>query len=250
MVLQKICVYGATIAASAAALYLHGHALSDETSSHASAQTVVAQSITVGNYSTQNVSYKQQSASNHLKEAAPVANLQEVPTTLYSVSVQPLQQPWSGTIELADDWTRVLTMNNFDSDYLHGGIIPPGGAEITVVAEVHPKNYVSLDRLVADYVKGDAASKITSGTVGTCGAKRVETETDFKPSTLVYKRSAVFVPVQHKDSIQMYKFAIAYNANENDLTSKAFEEVFWRVVKSAKLASGAKCGLPSPGGTW
>lgn len=242
---RNLSTYGVigVLAAGAAAVYLYGAtfgpSLPDETG--------VARAAVVFDYALvpQNASYQTPPKSDGLSAQRPRFELQESSEPLLAISVKPLRSPWTANKDIRDH-AKVLTMNNFDWEYIQGGVIPREGAEISVVADVSQKTIPPVDALIADYLKGDVRHKVTKAVVAGCEVRQVESETELAPF-LVYKRIAVFMPVRHKDSVQVYKFVLSHHANEKEPLTKSFREAFEQVLKSAAIIapSTTKCSYPT-----
>ena len=157
--------------------------------------------------------------------------------------------------QLPDGWTvmpdierrdgKVIAANNFQSKYIHGGILPAGGAEITLVADASI-DVPSIDRLVSDFIDGDRNVKrqeiIIKGT--SCSATQVESESEFTPN-LTYKRVAVFLPLKHPPNFNpvIYKAFMDYNAAEDQKTQQSFNDTFSRLLESLVIVESAECDV-------
>lgn len=158
-----------------------------------------------------------------------------------------LREPVFGiTVELPEQWTwdkhfepqhrtLVLRANNFGGNYLHGGIIPLGGAHISVTG-TPVDSLPNVEKLITEHLDDD--KKVKRDTVklaGGCSAILVESESSYSPK-LTYKRFAVFFPVEHEKGSVLYRFLMTYNAAEGDaVKSKPFETAFREVVKSTSF---------------
>jgi hypothetical protein len=163
----------------------------------------------------------------------PSTAFQAVPEPLMAIAVK-IPSSWTANKDIRND-VKVLTTNNFNGEYLHGGIIPQKGAEIAVIADASAKSQRSLDTLISEYLRGDEnLSNIAKIKVAGCEAKHVTSETVFMPE-LSYKRAAVFMRLRHKDSEQVYKFILSYNSAEGSEISRAFKTAFDGVLKSVTL---------------
>ena len=129
-------------------------------------------------------------------------------------------------------WT--LTGNNFDGKYLHGGLIPQEGMEITVIAEPM-RSVPDLKKLVAEHVEGDTAVKSWPVKVAeSCAATLVESDSAFGPQ-VTYRTTAIFLPAEYSENSILYKFFLSYNADEDTLKAKSFQSAFKELVGSVSL---------------
>ena len=165
--------------------------------------------------------------------------LNENAEPLLGITVRPLRRPWTANKDIREQ-VNVLVMNNFDSEYLQGGLIPRRGAEISIVVDASQKSIPAVDTLIADFLKGDKSSAITKTKVAGCDTEEVESESAFSPS-LVYKRMAVFMRGRYKDSFQVSKFILSYNAGDDEVLGKSFKEAFKQVLASAATTPLAGC---------
>ncbi len=166
--------------------------------------------------------------------------LSENVESLLGIAVKPLRSPWTANKDIREQ-VNVLVMNNFDSEYLQGGVIPRRGAEIAIVVDASRKSLPSVDTLVADFLKGDKRTGgVTRMRVAGCDTDEIESESVFSPS-LVYKRTAVFLRGRYKDSQQLSKFILSYNAADDEVLGKSFKEAFKQVLASASATPLAGC---------
>jgi hypothetical protein len=146
---------------------------------------------------------------------------------------------WTATKDIQPR-LRVLTINNFDSKYLHGGLIPRNGAEIVVVADASATSFTEADSIVQEHLKGDKRINVASMTLAGCGAKRVESESDFGPY-IVYRNDAVFLTLKTSASPVLYKLMLSYNSNEPPSNVNTFKKAFDQVLNSIQFTAGTQC---------
>lgn len=156
--------------------------------------------------------------------------------------------------QLPDGWTimpdivldngKVINANNFQSKYLHGGILPPGGAEITLIADASIDFLPSIDTLVSEFIDGDKNVKQQDISIkgAPCSARQVESDSEFTP-TFVYRRVAVFLPLRHKSDLSpvVYKVFLTYHAFEDQKTQQSFNDTFSRLLESLVIVEPAEC---------
>ena len=159
---------------------------------------------------------------------------------LLGITVKPLRSPWTANKDIREQ-ISVLVMNNFNSEYLQGGVIPRRGAEIAIVADATRKSLPSVDALMADFLKGDKVSgPAAKMRVAGCDTSLVDSETDFGPS-LAYKRTVALVRGHYKDSLLLSKFVLSYNVADDELLGKSFKDAFRQVLGSASATPFSQC---------
>jgi hypothetical protein len=152
---------------------------------------------------------------------------------------------------------RILTLNNFASQYLRGGLLPSGGAEIQIVADATITSLPSNDTLVREFLNGDkqlSANDLRLGSVS-CPARQVESLAEFAPRN-IYHTVAVFLPVtqqtkaaaQSESSLKkavVYKFFLTYRADEPQSRQDAFKRTFSQLLSSVTAIGQTEC-VPPP----
>lgn len=116
---------------------------------------------------------------------------------------------------------KVIELVNFPS-WLHGGIVPPGGAAIIV--SVFPLESKPLQVLIDEDMEGQTVRQVVETTVGGENATKVESVIDF--GGFSEDRVTVFAP--HEQSL--YKFILMYRSG--DPRASEFAEVFGQVLNT------------------
>ncbi len=104
------------------------------------------------------------------------------------------------------DQEDTLEITNFHGQYLHGGIVPAGGAVLTIPGLPLPS---SLAQLIADDTSGDEVVSQEQVTVDETAATKVTSKIRLGPD-LTYKRIVYYVP----RSEHLYKIILDYRLND------------------------------------
>ena len=129
----------------------------------------------------------------------------------------------------AESGRELITINNFSGNYLHGGLLPRGGVEISIVARLF-KTRLDLDGLIAEYLEGDTDRVVKMTMVAGCRATRVESQASFAPE-IVYRRDTVFLLTDELGGTVLYKFVQLQNATGPQAAPWAFHGL----LESAKF---------------
>jgi len=164
------------------------------------------------------------------------------------------EQVWHIAVNLPSDWALdkhsdeprtkawVLTVNTFHGNYLRGGLLPEGGAEISVIGVPIASQAEASDREKL-YLQGD--SNITKERIkfaGSCTVTLYRSEASFGGESS-YKRRAVFVPIEYGRGLVLYKFLLSYNPSTKGISiPESLEAVFRDIVSSASFTLPPKRG--------
>lgn len=160
---------------------------------------------------------------------------------LLGIDVQLPLSHWSAIPAQPEENGRLFVLNNFKSKYLRGGFIPPGGAEITLVADKSPDAAKPIDQTIDEYLDGDKPVRRITTRVNGCNAKRVDVVGDFVTG-VTYRRDAIFMVLKHGETSVLYKFFLMYNADERAAVD-SFDAAFNEIVASVQLVKPAVgCG--------
>jgi hypothetical protein len=127
-----------------------------------------------------------------------------------SVAMDGVSLTYPATWQLNQDTltnTQVIQLTNFGNAYLGGGIIPSGGAQISLPSYL--QSSTTIAQLIASDTAGDTVDSTQQVTVGGANATRVESEIQFG-QYLSYKRIAYYIP--HGQVI--YKLMLDYNIDD------------------------------------
>jgi hypothetical protein len=136
------------------------------------------------------------------------------------------------------DGTLVLHGNNFEGKFLQGGIMPFGGAEITILAK-RVDGLPSTSSLVEDFVHGDRLIARENIKIASCSTTLVRSEPEEKPR-VIERRAAAFLPVQHDTGSYVYRFVMSSNSEADGGAGKAIDDAFQLVLKSVAFEEGVK----------
>jgi hypothetical protein len=122
-----------------------------------------------------------------------------------------------------------ITLNNFASEYDHGGLLPSGGADVYITSINLPTG--SLNGFITRELRG--ATITSTGTISIAGASGIEVFfTDpFGIDTQTYKEIGVYVPHGNK----LYKVYLHYYAG--DPSEPIFLMNFQQVLNSMRFTS-------------
>lgn len=121
-----------------------------------------------------------------------------------------------------------ISLNNFNSSYLQGGIIPPGGADIDIA------RFPAINRPVADLIANELSDadqkKIDSHPykIGDQQGTRVYYSDTYAPQ-FTYKNVAIYVATNDA----LYKFFLTYH--QGDQHEKTFNDDFEHLLKSVRF---------------
>jgi len=122
-----------------------------------------------------------------------------------------------------------INLNTFKSQYLSGGIIPAGGADIDIAYLPNPSGTVQ-QIMAVDLEDAEEQGIDPRGfSVGGANGKRVS-YTDTYTSGLVYRTTAVYVP----GGAGLYKFYLTYH--KGDPQEAQFISDFEQVLKSVRFS--------------
>jgi hypothetical protein len=122
-----------------------------------------------------------------------------------------------------------ITLNNFASQYEHGGFLPSGGADVYITSITLPTR--SLNSFITSELRG--ATITSTGTISIAGASATEVFfTDpLGIGTSTYKEIGVYLPHGNK----LYKLYLHYNAG--DPSEPLFLTTFQQVLNSLQFKS-------------
>lgn len=190
--------------------------------------------------------FAQSGAKATKSESAQIGSLEQFlnaqQETLFGITLSVPRDGWVWTKDPSKHPSGVaLTLNNFDGKYIKGGIIPKGGAEISVVAAV-VTSFPSVKDLIADHFEGDKGRREKILMLAGCKTTEVESELPLAPE-LAYKRQAVFLPVEYEKGSVLYKFLLSYNAADQGTdAARSFKTAFHNLLSSAILKAAPKRG--------
>lgn len=123
-----------------------------------------------------------------------------------------------------------ISLDNFGHQYLHGGITPPGGAEIVITSVRLPPP--PLMNLITHENQGQGISITSTSRITVSGSAATEVfSTDTFTFTLPFKRIAVYAP--HNDLL--FKLYLTYRAG--DPFESQFLASFQQVLSSVQFTS-------------
>jgi hypothetical protein len=134
-------------------------------------------------------------------------------------------------VEIPKGWQRntktsklggPISLNNFNSEYIRGGIVPPQGAEIDVATAVPPQT--GLADLIRKELQGAAIDALRENN----GGLEVTWKDEFGPD-LIYSNSAFYIIRGSK----LYKFFMSYRAGDKNEVQLLAD--FKQVVASAQF---------------
>lgn len=177
----------------------------------------------------------------------PAAIVEHVPPKQYRLLGLQVQLP-NGWAVLPDiprlSGGKVITINNFESKYLYRGMLPAGGAEITLVADDSFAFLPSIDSLVNEFIEGDhnVQTKDININGAPCRATLVQDDSEVWPN-VVYRRIVVFLPVKHQSNSSpvVYKAVMMFNATDNQETQESFYDTYLKVLQSLAIIEPVEC---------
>lgn len=131
-------------------------------------------------------------------------------------------QEWKVSGRLSDP--PVLELDNFNGQYEHGGIIPFGGASLTIFFELSNK---SLDYLVSNIIGKEKYDFLVDKVVGGERGKEFALTVDL----VDYKEKFIYALVGHEDLI--YRFSMDYYPD--DPKALDYSIIFDKVLASFKF---------------
>jgi hypothetical protein len=113
-----------------------------------------------------------------------------------------------------------VLINNFGSQYQHGGFVPPNGAEITVTSNPLPRP--PLSNFIWNELRGATINSTTSITVANTSCTEISYADSFGQTTN-YSALAVYCP----HNTTLYKFFLFYRAGDPGMSHfvAAFQQV-------------------------
>jgi len=186
-----------------------------------------------------------------------VADAASWPDRLLGLEITLPSSGWTAVREPMDlgKGGRIITLNNFRSQYLHGGLLPAKGAEIQIVADATSARLRSVADLAREFLSGD--KHISTGEIRlthvSCNASKIESLSEFAPGT-TYRTFAVFLPVTQQLKVAgsgtgikravVYKFFLTYRVDESDTNQRLFQDTFSQLMNSAMTITPVECAPP------
>lgn len=165
--------------------------------------------------------------------------LLNTPEPLLGIAVVPPREGWTWTKDPSHQG-MTITMNSFGGQYMSGGIIPKGGAEVALVAAV-VTSLPNIDDLIAEHFEPSPPPH--QRPVKVAGCRAVEADSELRFGQVAYKRLAVFMPLEYeKGSSVLYKFLLSYNLADQGETARKSEAAFHNLLSSVTLKVAPKRG--------
>jgi hypothetical protein len=119
-----------------------------------------------------------------------------------------------------------ILLNNFGSQYDHGGLVPPGGAEITITSSSLPQ--VPLSQFISTEFQGATITSTAPTTVSGMSCTEVSYTDSYGPN-LNYSEIAVYCP----STTALSKFYLFYRSG--DAGANQFLGTFQQVLNTVQL---------------
>jgi hypothetical protein len=163
---------------------------------------------------------------DHKKYAQPLPVTLEIALPVVAEDGVSLEYPGTWRVDsTARELAETIELVNF-SHWLQGGILPPGGAAITV--PVFPLPSEPLDSIIERDMKGHVARGISDISVDGLEAKRVESTVELGDG---FSENWVRVYVPHQE--KLYKFILVYHAGDPQAAN--FLQDFEAIINDARF---------------
>jgi len=119
-----------------------------------------------------------------------------------------------------------VNLNNFDNNYMHGGFVPAGGADIDITSVPMPQ--IALGDFITNELQGAVITSSSSVAVAGRQADEVFYTDNFGPA-LSYRNVAVYVPLGER----LHKIYLTYQAG--DTQESQFLSAFQQLISTIQF---------------